>query len=83
MSVESILPLSEAVKTRRNGAHREFILEAEPSAAERAAARRAARFQLRLYCFSCGRSETVQKTPVRLGRCASCGGTLLTELDPD
>ena len=83
MSVESTLPGSEAEKSKKSGAHRELVLDNEPSAEERAAARRAARFQLRLYCVSCGRSESVQRAPARPGRCTNCGGTLLTELDPD
>ena len=83
MFEEFTLPITEAVMTRKNGAHRELVLEEEPSAEERAAARRAARFRLRRYCVSCGRSDSVQATPARPGRCVTCGGTLLTELDPD
>ena len=53
----------------------------EPSAEERAAERRAALTRFRLYCFSCGRSTSVASPPPRPGRCARCGGSMLTELD--
>ena len=67
---------------RKNGSHRELDLAEEAPAEERAAERHAVRMGLRLYCMLCGRSETVQRAPARPGRCPSCGGTLLTELDP-
>ena len=67
---------------RRNGRHRELDLVEEAPAEQRAAERHAVRMALRLYCVLCGRSETVERAPVRPGRCPSCGGTLLTELDP-
>jgi hypothetical protein len=67
---------------RKNGRHRELDLAEEAPAEQREAERRAARIALRLYCVMCGRSVTVQRAPARPGRCPSCSGTLLTELDP-
>jgi len=67
---------------RKNGSHRELDLAQEAPPEQRAAERRAARIELRLYCVLCGRSEIVQRAPARPGRCSSCGGTLLTELEP-
>jgi hypothetical protein len=55
-------------------------LQDEPSAAERAALRRAASRVLRLYCFACGRSREVLIAPVRPGRCEHCGGSMLVEV---
>ncbi|MGI9148819.1 MAG: hypothetical protein ACR2IK_20105 [Chloroflexota bacterium] len=52
----------------------------EPSAAVRAAERRAARRVFRLYCFSCGRSTESGAAPQQPGRCLTCGGTMLLEL---
>jgi rRNA maturation endonuclease Nob1 len=43
---------------------------------------RPVRNDYRLYCYSCGRSAPVASPPRRPGRCTSCGGTLMTELDP-
>ena len=63
---------------RKNGGHRELDLAEEAPAEERYPVR----MGLRLYCMLCGRSETVERAPARPGRCPSCGGTLLTELDP-
>lgn len=37
--------------------------------------------QVRLYCFSCSRSTVVASVPLRPGRCATCGGTMSTELE--
>ena len=82
MTAESTLEVGEVVKSRGNSVQGELQLAPEASAEQRAAARRAARIQLRLYCLSCGRSETIQRAPVQPGRCLNCGGTLLTELDP-
>ena len=65
---------------RKNSGHLE--LAEEGPAEQRAAERRGARIELRLYCVMCGRSVTVQRAPARPGRCPSCSGTLLTELDP-
>jgi DNA-directed RNA polymerase subunit RPC12/RpoP len=56
--------------------------EHEPSAAARAAERRAARRVFRLYCIACSRSSEVSTPPARSGRCSACGGTMLTELAP-
>jgi len=67
---------------RRYGSHHELDLAEEAPSEQRAAERYAVRMGLRLYCMLCGRSETVQRAPVRPGRCQGCGGTLLTELDP-
>ena len=58
-------------------------LQDEPSAAERAARRRAARHVFRVYCIACGRSSDVSRVPARPGRCLHCGGTLLVEVAPD
>jgi hypothetical protein len=58
-------------------------VEAEPSAAVRAAERRAARRMFRLYCVSCGRSTESPTAPLRPGRCPTCGGTMLLELAVD
>ena len=65
----------------RNGLHRDLALEEEAPPEKRAAERRAARTTVRLYCVMCGRSETVERAPVRPGRCSSCDGTLLTEFE--
>jgi hypothetical protein len=67
---------------RKNGTHRELDLPVEESAEQRSAERRAARMELRLNCLMCGRSVTVRQAPARPGRCPSCSGTLLTELNP-
>jgi rRNA maturation endonuclease Nob1 len=61
---------------------RRVALDEEPSAEERMTERRLSRTHYRLYCYSCGRSAPVDSPPARPGRCASCGGTMLTELDP-
>jgi hypothetical protein len=66
---------------RRSGAHRELELAVESPAEERAAARRAARIVLRMYCVMCGRSENVKRAPAQPGRCQRCDGTLLTEME--
>src|SRR5579872_3304863 len=52
----------------------------EPSAATRAAERRAARRIFRTYCVACGRSSEGLTAPTRPGRCVTCGGTMLVEL---
>lgn len=51
----------------------------EPSTAERAAARLAARLSFRAYCIACGRSTESATAPSRPGRCGHCGGTMLVE----
>jgi len=51
----------------------------EPSAAERAAERKAARIRYRTYCIACGRSSEGADAPARLARCEHCGGTMLVE----
>ncbi len=53
----------------------------DPGAAVRVAERRAAQRQFRLYCVACGRSSVVANPPAHPGRCETCGGTMLTELD--
>jgi hypothetical protein len=70
------LPLEPRVRRSRWSP---VILQAEPSAEERAAQRRAARHVFRLYCFACGRSSEVLVAPARPGRCLQCGGTMLLE----
>ena len=55
----------------------------EPSAADRAAQRRALRRVFRLYCLACGRSSEVSIAPAQPGRCVHCGGTMLVELAAD
>jgi len=51
----------------------------EPSAEERAAARKGARTLFRVYCMACGRSSEGASAPARLSRCEDCGGTMLVE----
>ena len=58
-------------------------LRDEPSAAERAAQRRATRRVFRVYCFACGRSSEVSVAPAQPGRCDHCGGTMLIEVASD
>jgi len=58
---------------------KQIVLLAEVPAAERVAARRAAERRCRIYCLSCGRAAEQARAPVHQGRCAVCGGTLLTE----
>jgi len=55
----------------------------ELPAEERAAARKAARRNFRLYCFSCGRSTEGSVATKPSYRCPHCGGTMLLELSPD
>jgi ribosomal protein S27E len=50
-------------------------------AEQRLTERRGALNRFRLYCFSCGRSTTVASPPAHPGRCLTCGGTMLSELD--
>jgi ribosomal protein S27E len=71
-----------SLRTRGERGIRHLVLEVEASAEQRRTERRAARIQFRLYCFACGRSETVASPPARPGRCLNCGGTMLTEFDP-
>ena len=70
-------------KVERASRAREMWLSPEVPAEQRAAERRAQQRQFRLYCFSCGRSTTVQTPPRQAGRCESCGGSMLTELESD
>ena len=70
-------------KLERATRARETWLGPEVPAEQRAAERRAALRQFRLYCFSCGRSTTVLNPPRQTGRCESCGGSMLTELESD
>lgn len=57
-------------------------VEDEPSATERAAARRAAQRLFHLVCVACGRSTEPSTTPEPPGRCPHCGGTRLLEVAP-
>jgi hypothetical protein len=66
---------------RRNGARRQLNLAIEAPAEERAELRRAARIELRMYCVMCGRAESVERAPAHPGRCQSCDGTLITEIE--
>lgn len=63
--------------------HGSMQLMAEPSAEERAAQRRAARWRYRLYCLACGRSVEISTVPAFGSRCGHCGGTLLVEPTAD
>jgi hypothetical protein len=58
---------------------RSVQLITEPPPEERAALRRAARLQLRVYCLACGRSAEVPSAPAFALRCSHCRGTLLVE----
>jgi hypothetical protein len=51
----------------------------QPAAVPGRPAQRALRF--RTYCVSCGRSTEVNMPTARPGRCSTCGGTQLTEVD--
>jgi hypothetical protein len=64
----------------RSSARKQIVLLPEVPAAERVAARRAAERRCRIYCLACGRATEQATAPVHQGRCAVCGGTLLTEL---
>jgi len=63
----------------RGSASKQIVLLPEVPAAERVAARRAAERRCRVYCLSCGRATEQASAPIHQGRCAVCGGTLLTE----
>jgi hypothetical protein len=63
----------------RGGASKQMVLLPEVAAADRIAARRAAERRCRVYCLSCGRATEQVSAPLHQGRCAVCGGTLLTE----
>jgi hypothetical protein len=54
----------------------------DPPAEQRPGQRRMV-IHFRLYCFSCGRSTTVDNPVRRPGRCATCGGSMATEVEPD
>jgi hypothetical protein len=55
------------------------LIDDEPSAEQRAAARKVARTLFRVYCIACGRSSEGASAPARLSRCENCGGTMLVE----
>ena len=57
------------------------VLEDPP--AEERPAKRGMVMHFRLYCFSCGRSTTVDTPLQRPGRCATCGGSMAIEIEPD
>jgi hypothetical protein len=83
IAVERMLDDGAPIASRRRVRRSRWTplrLTAEPSAAERAALRRAASRVLRLYCFACGRSREVSIAPVRPGRCEHCGGSMLVEM---
>lgn len=82
MTIKNALVSDRRPRIAGSGAHRDLLLPVEASAEERAAARRSARMQIRLYCVLCGRSTIVARAPARPGRCPTCDGTMLTELDP-
>lgn len=63
----------------RGCASNHVVLLPEVPAAERVAARRAAERRCRVYCLACGRATEQASAPAHPGRCAVCGGTLLTE----
>jgi ribosomal protein S27E len=69
------------IKRSRATHAREAWMIAEQSAEQRSAERRVTVHLFRLYCVSCGRSTAVASPPTHPGRCASCGGTMLTEFE--
>jgi hypothetical protein len=73
--------IHNAQPSGRNRARRQLELAVEAPPAERAAVRRAARIEIRMYCVMCGRAESVERAPAQPGRCHSCNGTLITELE--
>ena len=73
-------PMAPHPAAARTSAPSPLRLSDEPSAAERAEQRRAARRVFRLGCLACGRSAEVLVAPARAGRCAHCGGSMLLEV---
>ena len=77
-------PINRSAKARvRTSRWSPLNLLEEPSAADRAARRRAVRRVFRLYCLACGRSSEVLIAPAQPGRCVHCGGTMLVEVAAD
>jgi hypothetical protein len=74
-------PLNQSRKARgRRSRWSPLNLLDEPSAADRAARRRAVQRVFRVYCLACGRSSEMSIAPAQPGRCSHCGGTMLAEL---
>jgi ribosomal protein S27E len=78
---ETAAECTRCTKRNRSMHAREAWLVAEQSAEQRAVERATVVHRFRLYCVSCGRSTAVASPPTRPGRCASCGGTMLTEFE--
>jgi ribosomal protein S27E len=78
---ETATECTRCTKRTRSLHAREAWLVAEQTAEQRAVERAATMHRFRIYCVSCGRSTTVASPPTRPGRCASCGGTMLTEFE--
>jgi ribosomal protein S27E len=78
---ETATECTRCTKRSRAIHSREAWLVAEQSAEQRSTERRATVHNFRLYCVSCGRSTAVASPPTHPGRCASCGGTMLTEFE--
>jgi ribosomal protein S27E len=78
---ETAAECPRCTKRSRSMHAREAWQLAEQSAEERAVERARTAHRFRLYCVSCGRSTAVASPPTRPGRCASCGGTMLTEFE--
>jgi hypothetical protein len=78
---ETATECTRCTKRNRSLHAREAWLVAEQSAEQRAVERARMVHRFRLYCVSCGRSTAVASPPTRPGRCASCGGTMLTEFE--
>ena len=78
---ETATECTRCTKRNRSMHAREAWLVAEQSAEQRAVERATVVHRFRLYCVSCGRSTAVASPPTRPGRCASCGGTMLTEFE--
>lgn len=58
-------------------------LQAEPVVAATVSTSRRRKVIFRVYCFSCSRATEVGVAPLRMDRCAVCGGTLLVEVGDD
>jgi ribosomal protein S27E len=78
---ETATECTRCTKRNRSLHARQAWVVAEQSAEQRAAERATVVHRFRLYCVSCGRSTAVASPPTRPGRCASCGGTMLTEFE--
>ena len=65
------------------GVRNDLAVEPEAAVEARAAERRAVRRVFRLYCVACGRSTEGPAPPPQVGRCPTCGGTMLVELATD